>query len=71
MILPSTDRSITTAASRELLCPQCETGFLTARHCKRVCDGCGYVESCEDNFVPNRATPPAEPTTYVARSAVE
>lgn len=40
-----------------LRCPQCETGFLVDRHCKRLCEQCGYVESCEDNFVPNQACP--------------
>ena len=43
--------------SAELLCPQCETGYLTVRHCKILCEHCGYVESCEDSFVPNRANP--------------
>ncbi len=27
------------------------------RHCKAICLGCGYVESCEDNFVPNQNNP--------------
>lgn len=31
-------------------CPLCECAELTERHCKLVCEGCGYVESCEDNF---------------------
>ena len=39
------------------LCPMCEGGPLTARHCKLICESCGYVESCEDNFVPNFANP--------------
>ena len=37
-------------------CPQCEQGSLVARHCKLVCERCGYVESCEDNFVPSQVT---------------
>lgn len=39
------------------LCPQCERVSLRAMHCKLVCDGCGYVESCEDNFLPNQRNP--------------
>ncbi len=42
---------------KEQICPQCESGILTLRHCKAVCERCGYVESCEDNFV----SPPAGP----------
>jgi len=41
----------------ELLCPQCGVAHLSTRQCKRVCEQCGYVESCEDNFVPNLANP--------------
>jgi hypothetical protein len=36
----------------------CEAGCLVARQCKLICESCGYVESCEDNFVPNVANPP-------------
>jgi hypothetical protein len=48
--------------SHELLCPQCETAVLTRRHCKTVCDACGYIESCEDNFVrpPNARLQPSD-----------
>lgn len=44
-------------------CPMCETATLRRRHCKSVCEHCGYVESCEDNFVPNEDSPakPQEP----------
>ncbi|MCO6436967.1 MAG: hypothetical protein J5J06_07760 [Phycisphaerae bacterium] len=42
---------------RAQLCPLCERRLLRAAHCKLVCDGCGYVESCEDNFVPNQMNP--------------
>ncbi len=38
-------------------CPMCESGILVARHCKSLCERCGYVESCEDNFVPNQENP--------------
>ena len=38
------------------VCPQCEQASLVARHCKLICERCGYVESCEDNFVPSQAT---------------
>lgn len=34
------------------VCPQCRMGYLIVRHCKSVCEQCGYVESCEDNFAP-------------------
>ncbi len=30
------------------VCPQCNLAPLKPRHCKAVCDECGYVESCED-----------------------
>ena len=40
-------------------CPRCETGVLVHRHCRSICENCGYVESCEDNFVPNQANPKA------------
>jgi hypothetical protein len=43
--------------SRKVRCPQCESGDLVIRQCRAVCDNCGYVESCEDNFVPNQANP--------------
>ncbi|MBI1826175.1 MAG: hypothetical protein HY287_17835 [Planctomycetes bacterium] len=49
----------TVATERRVLCPMCEASHLTARHCKSVCERCGYVESCEDNFVPNQANPSA------------
>lgn len=39
------------------LCPMCEGGLLIARQCKLFCESCGYVESCEDNFVPNYSNP--------------
>ncbi len=44
-------------------CPQCERPALVARHCKTICPACGYVESCEDNFLPLRAhpEPPSDP----------
>lgn len=38
-------------------CPLCESAHLTGRHCKFLCPNCGYVESCEDNFVPNQDSP--------------
>lgn len=31
-------------------CPVCGATPLIDRHCKRLCESCGYVESCEDNF---------------------
>ncbi len=39
------------------VCPLCERSGLKERHCKLVCEGCGYVESCEDNFVPMSSIP--------------
>lgn len=42
---------------KKILCPQCESTFLTNRQCKSICESCGYVESCEDNFVPNQDNP--------------
>lgn len=41
----------------KVLCPQCESAYLTIRHCKSICLTCGYVESCEDNFIPNQDNP--------------
>jgi len=46
-----------TATERRVLCPMCQASYLIARHCKSVCERCGYVESCEDNFVPNQTNP--------------
>ena len=37
--------------STVMLCPQCNLETLAGRHCKLICYACGYVESCEDNFV--------------------
>jgi hypothetical protein len=31
-------------------CPRCGSCELFGRHCKLLCPGCGYVESCEDLF---------------------
>lgn len=42
----------------QVLCPMCETATLVGRHCKTLCERCGYVESCEDNFLPIEASPP-------------
>ncbi len=39
-----------TGWSDDLTCPQCQLGELTSRHCKAICELCGYVESCEDIF---------------------
>lgn len=36
----------------EHLCPRCFASVLMARHCKNICESCGYVESCEDLFAP-------------------
>ncbi len=36
----------------DLLCPLCQLGQLESRSCKRICELCGYVESCEDIFMP-------------------
>ncbi len=57
MIFEEPRDGIDADAKSPRLCPLCETGRLIARHCKLVCDSCGYVESCEDNFIPNFANP--------------
>lgn len=31
-------------------CPRCGAAVLARRHCKLLCESCGYVESCEDLF---------------------
>jgi len=43
-----------------VICPQCRMGGLTIRHCKSICERCGYVESCEDNFALSTANPEDE-----------
>ncbi len=48
-----------TTPSEDLTCPRCQRGRLTDRHCKSICELCGYVESCEDIFP---ARPPAGPS---------
>lgn len=45
------------AKSSAVDCPLCEGSSLMTRQCKSVCPTCGYVESCEDNFVPNQSNP--------------
>lgn len=47
----------------EMLCPRCGRAELVARHCKSICEQCGYVESCEDNFPVNRTDPAPEAET--------
>ncbi len=39
------------------VCPLCERVGLIRRHCKLICERCGYVESCEDNFELMQAAP--------------
>ena len=41
-------------------CPVCN-GPLEDRGCKRLCVKCRYVESCEDNFVPQHRREPYKP----------
>ena len=43
--------------SNAVLCPMCRSAVLAARHCKKLCELCGYVESCEDNFLPLAGNP--------------
>lgn len=54
--LPSQDSDQSTDSSK-LLCPQCESNRLIHRHCKTFCPTCGYVESCEDIFLPIQDNP--------------
>ncbi len=44
----------TNTKSTGITCPQCESATLVRRHCKSLCERCGYVESCEDNFLPTQ-----------------
>jgi len=46
-----------TAGEADFRCPLCASSELERRHCKTLCTQCGYVESCEDNFVPNEEPP--------------
>lgn len=50
-------RGIGVAAGAPAVCPLCEREGLMERHCKVVCEHCGYVESCEDNFAPMSTAP--------------
>ncbi len=51
-------------------CPRCGRAELVARHCKRICEQCGYVESCEDNFLPLQDNPrPEDAAAGVDRTA--
>jgi len=54
---PKTETCRTDEKDSSLLCPMCETTNLIRRQCKALCPSCGYVESCEDSFVPNEASP--------------
>lgn len=56
MTSPS-ERPEAALTGQKLPCPACESAALVARHCKRLCPVCGYVESCEDNFLPNQQNP--------------
>lgn len=38
------------ASPAKRTCPRCGAAALAQRQCKLWCDGCGYVESCEDLF---------------------
>lgn len=57
--MPTLDRAAreTDGTRATLLCPRCESTVLIDRQCKTICAGCGYVESCEDNFVPTQDNP--------------
>ena len=46
--IPPHDQSA--KGSHDLLCPQCQLGQLNSRHYTRICELCGYVESCENVF---------------------
>lgn len=46
------------SGGNHVTCPLCARAELDRRQCKSVCQSCGYVESCEDNFIPNQANPP-------------
>lgn len=54
---PKTEKHRVDEKRGPLLCPMCETTDLIRRQCQTLCLSCGYVESCEDNFVPNEANP--------------
>ncbi len=41
------------------ICPRCARVALRPAHCKLICDGCGYVESCED-ILPHYAAGPGD-----------
>lgn len=58
---PTNVRVRSEAPQSDMLCPLCGASGLMQRHCKIVCERCGYVESCEDNFLPTRVAPRAEP----------
>ncbi len=60
--VPSHDQS--TKRSQDLTCPRCQRGYLTDRHCKSVCELCGYVESCEDIFPTQPAARSIDPIRF-------
>lgn len=57
MTEPKTEKNRVDERRSQFLCPMCETEDLIRRLCKTLCPSCGYVESCEDSFVPNQANP--------------
>jgi hypothetical protein len=44
-------------------CPVCGIATLSERHCKVVCENCGYTESCEDLFRVSSSAAPRPPLT--------
>lgn len=46
-----------TEGTEMLRCPMCESAELVIRQCKAICELCGYVESCEDNFLSTSSNP--------------
>lgn len=52
-------RAVDPLPGEQEICPRCARVVLRASHCKLICDGCGYVESCED-ILPHYAAGPGD-----------
>lgn len=63
-----TENSGDLSPNEPTICPLCRMGYLIVRHCKSVCEQCGYVESCEDNFVPTNEKQEDEPARHEERT---
>lgn len=52
-------RPVSPLPGNQDICPRCARDVLRPAHCKLICNGCGYVESCED-LLPHYAAGPGD-----------